>query len=69
MDDQLARVERNLEEMQRGIGDFRTEMIQKLDQSFRWSIITLVVSLAITWLGLFLLLSRGAAMLRRLTPG
>ena len=69
MDDQLARVERNLEEMQRGIGDFRKEMTQKLDQSFRWSIITLVVSLAITWLGLFLLLSRGAAMLRRLTTG
>lgn len=69
MDDRLARVEQNLEELQRGIGDFRKDLTQRLNQSFRWSIITLVVSLAITWLGLFLLLSRGAAMLRRLTTG
>ena len=62
MDDRLARVEQKLEEIQGRIG----EVAQKLDKSFRWSIITLVVSLAITWLGLYLLLSRAATLLRRL---
>jgi len=69
MDDRLAKVEQGLEELQRWTGDFRKEVIQKLDQSFRWSIITLAVCLAITWLGAFLLISRGATLLRRLVVG
>lgn len=62
MDDRIARVEQNLQ-------DFRQEVTQKLDLSFRWTIITIVVGLVITWFGAFLLLSKGASLLRRLTTG
>ena len=66
MDDRLARLEQRLGEIQTKVGDFRRDIGTRLDQSFKWSIITLGIGLIITWLGVFLLLARGTALLRRL---
>lgn len=65
-DDRLARLEQRLGETQKTIGDFRRDLGARFDQSFKWSIITLGIGLIITWLGIFLLLARGTALLRRL---
>lgn len=66
MDDRLARIEQRLAGAQQKVGDFRHDLENRMDQSFKWSVITLGVGLIITWLGIFLLLARGTALLRRL---
>lgn len=65
MDDRLAKVERNLAELQKGIADFRQDVANRIDQGFKWSIITVVIGMIITWFGAFLFLARGASLLRR----
>jgi hypothetical protein len=66
MDDRLARLEQRLGEVQGKIGEYRRDLTARIDLAYRWSIITLGVGLIITWLGVFMLLARGTALLRRL---
>lgn len=66
MDERLARLEQRLADTQKKVGDFRHDIANRIDQSFKWSVITLGVALIITWLGIFMLLARGTALLRRL---
>jgi hypothetical protein len=61
MDDRLVKVEQSLDELQKGIADIGS----KIEKSFRWSIITMVISMIITWFGIFLLFARGATLTRR----
>jgi hypothetical protein len=65
MDDRLAKVERNLAELQKGVTAFRQDVTNRIDQGFKWSIITVVIGMIITWFGAFLFLARGASLLRR----
>lgn len=66
MDDRLAAVERNLAELQKGIADVRQDVVNRIEQGYRWTIITMAVGLIITWLGVFLLLSRGTSLLKKI---
>lgn len=65
MDDRLARLEQKLGQAQEDVAEFRRDLANKIDQSFRWSIVTMGVGLIITWLGAFFLLAKGASLLRR----
>jgi len=65
MDDRLANVERDLAELQKGLGELRHDVASRIDKGFRWSIITMAVGMIITWFGIFLLLQRSAALLKR----
>lgn len=65
MDDRLARVEQRLAQTQGQVAEFRQDVASKIDKSFVWSIITIVVGLVITWFGIWLLLTRGANLIRR----
>ena len=65
MDDQLTKLEQSVEGLQKGMADFRQDVVSKIDQSFRWSVITMAIGLIITWFGIFLIIARGGNILRR----
>ena len=66
MEDQLAAVEKRVEELERELAEFRRDMTDRVSRGFRWTLATLVVAILATWFGIFLFLSRGAAHLRQL---
>lgn len=66
MEDQLAVVERRMEELERELAEFQRDMTDRVTRGFRWTMATLVVAVLATWFGIFLFLSRGAAHLRQL---
>lgn len=65
MDDRLAQLEHKLAETRQELADFRRQLSKTLDESFKWSIITMGVAVIISWFGIFLLLTRGASLIRR----
>ena len=63
MDDR--QLEQRLEGLQKGIADIGN----KIEKSFRWSIITVAVGIIITWFGIFLLIARGTSFARKSLTG
>lgn len=66
MNDQLATVERRVDDLQRGLQEFRLDVTDRLGRSFKWTIITLAVAILATWFGIAMFLTRGATLLRQL---
>ena len=66
MDDQLLRVEKRVEDLQREVGALRQEMTLLLARGFKWTIATLAVAVMITWFGVFIFLTKGAAVLSQI---
>ncbi len=66
MDDQLGRVEKRMEDLQREIVELRREMAVLLARGFKWTITTLAVAVVITWFGVFIFLTKGTAALSQL---
>lgn len=66
MEDDLAVVEKRMEELERELAEFHRDMVDRVSRSFRWTMATLFVAVLATWFGIFLFLSRGAAHLRQL---
>lgn len=66
MEEQLAAVEKRMEELERELAEFQRDMTDRVGRGFRWTLATLVVAVLATWFGIFLFLSRGAAHLRQL---
>ena len=65
MDDRLAEVEQKVAEARQEVADLRRLLTHSIDQSFKWSVITMGVGVIIAWFGILLLLTRGAGLLRR----
>lgn len=66
MEDQLAVLEKRVDEVERELTELHRDLADRLGRSFRWTLATLVVAVLATWFGIFLFLSRGAAHLRQL---
>jgi len=66
MDDQLVRVEKRLEDLQREVVESRREIAVLLGRGFKWTIATLAVAIVITWFGVFIFLTKGATALSQL---
>lgn len=67
MDDRLAQVEQKVAEARQEVADLRRLLAHSIDQSFKWSVITMGVGVIIAWFGILLFLSRGASLLRKFT--
>jgi hypothetical protein len=66
MNDQLATVERRVDDLQRGLQEFRLDVTDRLGRSFKWTILTMAVAILATWFGIVMFLTRGATLLRQL---
>jgi len=66
MEDQLAVLEKRVDEVERELTELHRDLADRLGRSFRWTLATLVVAVLATWFGIFLFLSRAAAHLRQL---
>lgn len=66
MEDELAVIEKRVEDLERELAEFHRDMADRVSRSFRWTMATLFVTVLATWFGIFLFLSRGAAHLRQL---
>lgn len=65
LDDRLAQVEQKVAEARQEVADLRRLLAHSIDQSFKWSVITMGVGVIIAWFGIFWMLSRGTSLLRR----
>jgi hypothetical protein len=66
MEDQVAVVEKRIDELERELAELHGDLVSRMTRSFRWTLATIVVAALATWFGIFLFLSRGAAHLRQL---
>ena len=66
MDDQLVRVEKRMEDLQREVAELRREMTVLLGRGFKWTITTLAVAVVVTWFGFFIFITKGTAALSQL---
>lgn len=66
MDDQLAGLDRGVEDLRQELTAFRLDAIARVGRSFKWTMATMAVGVLAMWFGIFLYLARGAEQLRQL---
>lgn len=66
MDDQLAIVEKRVDDLRHELAEFRRDATDRVARSFKWTVATLVVAVLATWFGVFMFLTRGTAQLRQI---
>lgn len=66
MSDQIATVERRVDDLERELTALHQDLADRVGRSFKWTIATVVVAIVAAWFGVFMFLTRGAAQLRQL---
>lgn len=65
MDDQFAKMDKRVDDLQRDITEMRREITGLLARSFRWIIVTVAVAVVTTWFGVYIILKTGAVRFLR----
>lgn len=65
MDEQSAKMDRRVDDLQRDIADLRREITVLMARSFRWTIATIVVAVLAVWFGVFIIVKSGGITLRQ----
>lgn len=66
MEDQVAALEKHVDDLEQQLSEFRRDVVDRVGRSFKWTMATVVVAVLATWFGVFMFLTRGAGQLRQL---